>query len=256
MYDGTAYQGWQRLGQEQRLHTIQGILEEVLRQVYDNRLTEHGSTALQKKYKLMEESIIGSSRTDAGVHAYGQVANFYMPSAFALQEIKAEMNALLPEDIKVISLEEAAKDFHSRYDAKSKIYEYYIDTRERQGVFQRRYCLHFTEPLDIKRMQQAGEVLLGTHDFQGFSTKMRDGRSTIKTLYDIEISKKQEMICIALQGDGFLYNMVRIIVGTLLEVGTGKKSIAQVEEILQRRERSLAGPTVSSIGLFLKRVLY
>lgn len=245
-YDGTRYLGWQRLSGKQRRQSIQGYLEEVLEQVA-------GCTI----------RLVGSGRTDAGVHALGQVANFFVPSALfrcdtALQckEWREECNRQLPEDIKIQAMEEVPKHFHSRYSAVRKTYEYRIDMGERPNVFQRKYALWLPEKLNVDKMAQAAACLVGTHDFAAFSTGGRERKDTVRTIYALDISKQGQQLLISVCGDGFLYNMVRIIVGTLLMAGTGDGSCEQVMEALESRNRQLAGKTVSSIGLFLKKVDY
>lgn len=245
-YDGTRYLGWQRLSGKQKSRSIQGYLEEVLEQVVGCKIR-----------------LSGSGRTDAGVHALGQVANFFLPSALfhcdtTLQcnQWKQECNRQLPEDIKIQTMEEVPTDFHSRYSAVRKTYEYRIDMGERPCVFQRKYALWFPEKLNVDKMRQAADCIVGTHDFAAFSTGGKEKKDTVRTIYALDISKHGKQILISVCGDGFLYNMVRIIVGTLLMVGNGQGSCEQVMEALKSRNRQLAGKTVSSVGLFLKKVEY
>lgn len=245
-YDGTRYLGWQRLSGEQRRQSIQGYLEEVLEQVMGHKMR-----------------IVGSGRTDAGVHALGQVANFFVPSALfrcdtvsQCNKWKQECNRQLPDDIKIQTMEEVSADFHSRYSAVRKTYEYRIDTGERPCVFQRKYALWCPEKLDVDKMRQAADSIMGIHDFAAFSTGGKEKKDTVRTIYSLNIEKQEKRLVISVCGDGFLYNMVRIIVGTLLMVGTGQGSLEQVTEALESRNRQLAGMTVSSVGLFLKKVQY
>lgn len=271
-YDGTRYLGWQRLGGSQKELSIQGLLEDYL------------SKILNESIKIM-----GSGRTDAGVHAFCQVANFNTKSDKIMNEIQEELKKLLPEDIVIRSVTEVEEQFHSRYSAKSKIYDYYIDNNERESVFLRKYAYHVEKPLDIERMKEAANYLVGTHDFVSFSTErgklkqatnvdvMRDYSSsqeggkasdTTRTLYSISIdwsngpySKKitdnrNRILRIRLHGDGFLYNMVRIIVGTLVEVGLGEREALSVKEALERKTRQAAGVTIPPYGLFLREVFY
>ncbi len=246
-YDGSGYAGWQRLGTITGKRSIQSILE------------EHLSGYLKEDIKL-----IGSGRTDAGVHALGQVANFHCFSEISVADMKAALNTLLPEDIKVHCIEEADKEFHSRYWAKSKSYEYRIDQGQVQGVFTRKYTCHVPEPLDTEAMRKGAAFLIGTHDFKAFSTDRKDGRTTVRTIENINIyrpgnTKYQSPsgeIRIAVTGDGFLYNMVRIIIGTLIETGRGIKKPEEVLGILEGKNRQQAGVTVSSQGLFLVEVRY
>lgn len=248
-YDGTRYLGWQRLGGKQRELSIQGLLEMCL------------SELLNENIKIM-----GSGRTDAGVHAFCQVANFYTSSGHSIEEMYNHLRSHLPEDIAICNMEQVAEEFHSRYSAVSKVYEYYIDYGEREDVFTRRYAYHVKKELDIEAMKSAASYLIGTHDFYSFSSDQ--GREdTTRTLYEIKIekgvndfdksrSRDDDLIRIQLHGDGFLYNMVRIIVGTLLEVGMGERTVDSVRAALVNRNRSLAGITVPPNGLFLKVVEY
>lgn len=239
MYDGSRYEGWQRLGKGKKEKTIQGILEEILGEL------------------LKEEiNVIGSGRTDGGVHAFGQTANFHSVTNMDCSDIKVKLNEKLPEDIVVTFVKEVSKDFHSRYDAKSKTYEYRIDTRAVPSVFTRKYAYSHPEPLDEEAMIEAASYLIGEHDFRGFSSKMNDKRTTIRTIYQLDVRKDTEEIRIVIKGNGFLYNMVRIIVGTLLLVGEGKMSKEDVNQVLITGNRTEAGPTISSQGLYLKSVDY
>ncbi len=246
-YDGSAYAGWQRLGLISGKRSIQGILEECL------------SGCLQEDIK-----IIGSGRTDAGVHALGQVANFHCISNRSVKDMTAELNVLLPGDIKVHNMEEVDEEFHSRYSAKAKTYEYRIDQGEVQSVFTRKYTYHVPEPLDINAMNRAAAFLTGIHDFKAFSTDRKDGGSTVRTIENIRIYRLEAAkfrnpsneARIAITGDGFLYNMVRIIMGTLIEIGKGIKRPEDVPVILEEKKRQQAGMTVSSQGLFLLEVKY
>lgn len=247
-YDGNRYSGWQRLGSEGIINSIQGIIETTL-----------------SNYMGEMIKVIGSGRTDAGVHAWGQVANFQTYSNLSVNLIQREMNLLLPEDIQIRLVKEVDMSFHSRYSAKEKTYEYRIDLGERQWVFTRNYTLHMPGTLNIKAMIEAANHLIGTHDFVAFSTDRKDGKSTIRTIKDISIYYEQinksslgrgNELRISITGDGFLYNMVRIMVGTLLEIGQGIKKPDEIHEILKGRDRQKAGATISSHGLFLKNVKY
>lgn len=244
-YDGSKYQGWQRLGKHSK-KTIQGVLEEVLQKI------------LQEPIQL-----IGSGRTDAGVHAYAQVANFYVSEANLkkqqmerYQKFQKRLNQVLPEDIKIIKIEDVPDNFHSRYCANKKTYEYHLNIGQKASVFNRNYITCIQKALDIEKMKQASVYFLGTHDFKGFSSEMKDGRKTQKTIYQLSIQKKKEEIIISIQADGFLYNMVRIIIGTLVEIGQDKKSPDRILEIFETKDRQLAGYTIEAKGLFLKSVEY
>lgn len=248
-YDGTRYLGWQRLGGKQRELSIQGFLEMCL------------SELLNENIKIM-----GSGRTDAGVHAFCQVANFYTNSKLSIEEITKVLLERLPEDVVISNMEQVTDEFHSRYSAVSKVYEYYIDNGEREEVFTRRYAYHVEQKLDVEKMKEAASYLVGTHDFCSFSSD-RGKEDTIRTLFAVDIeettfksskarSRYQNLIRIRLHGDGFLYNMVRIIVGTLIEVGMGERKVDTIKEAFDCKDRGLAGITVPPHGLFLKSVEY
>ncbi|MGB8453386.1 MAG: tRNA pseudouridine(38-40) synthase TruA [Anaerocolumna sp.] len=246
-YDGSGYAGWQRLGLAAGKRSIQSLVEECL------------SGYLQEDIK-----IIGSGRTDAGVHALGQVANFHCISGRSAEDIKKNLNILLPEDIKVRYSQEMDKEFHSRYSAKAKTYEYRIDCGEVQSVFTRKYTYHMPDFLDLDAMEKASGYFLGTHDFKAFSTDRKDGKSTVRTIDHIRIYKPEAIkhqqpsheLRIAITGDGFLYNMVRIMTGTLIEIGQGLKTPGDVLKIMEGKKRQQAGTTIGSQGLFLLEVGY
>lgn len=239
MYDGSSYSGWQRLGKQDKKPSIQYILEECI------------SDYLGETIK-----IIGSGRTDAGVHALGQVANFHCHSNLSTDEIQKNINSKLPEDIVLLEIEDVKYDFHSRYSAKSKTYEYWIDFREPPNVFTRKYAYHVTSPFNWEDMRKASKHLIGTHDFKAFSTDRKDKKSTIRTVESITIDVQENDVRIRITGDGFLYNMVRIIVGTLLEIGEGLRKPEDIPIILKEKSRQSAGITVSSHALFLLDVRY
>lgn len=236
MYDGTSYQGWQR--QQNTEKTIQGILEHCISQ-------ETGR----------ETEIDGSGRTDGGVHAKGQTASVILPGKVDEQSFCIALNKRLPEDIRVIKAELMKNGFHARMHAKGKRYEYFIDTREKADVFQRRYSFHFPQKLDIQEMKRAAEVLKGTHDFTGYTDK-KDETSKVRTIYDIIIEKQGHIIRIEYYGTGFLYHMVRILTGTLLQVGTRQKKWTDAGLVLKTNKREDAGFLAPASGLFLKEVDY
>ncbi|KAB3532506.1 tRNA pseudouridine(38-40) synthase TruA [Alkaliphilus serpentinus] len=236
-YDGARYRGWQRLKDSDK--TIQGKLEAVISQMVER-----------------DTEVIGSGRTDAGVHAKGQVANFFTSSDMPLKEIQEYINHYLPKDIAVKAITEAAPRFNSRLNAIGKKYTYYIWNQKTPSVFQRDYSYHTPNPLDINKMKKASEKLLGTHDFLAFSSLKKSKKSTIRTIEEIVIEKNQGMLTISIKGDGFLYNMIRIIVGTLIDIGAGKEGIAYIDEIFKRGERRYAGVTAPAQGLFLEEVYY
>lgn len=236
-YDGSRYNGWQKQGNTK--DTIQGKLEKVL-----------------EKLEGREVEVIGAGRTDAGVHALGQVANVKLESKINGETLLQYLNQYLPEDIAVLSVKEVPMRFHSRLNATEKTYLYRIYRSEIPNPFIRKYTVTITEKLDIEKMRMAAELLIGEHDFKSFCSLKKSKKSTVRTLYSITIEEIEEEIRISVRGNGFLYHMVRIIVGTLLEVGTGKKKPEEIEQILEKGERQAAGKTAPAHGLFLKEVKY
>lgn len=235
-YDGTRYQGWQK--QKNTDKTIQAIVENAL-----------GKTA---GYPV---EIYGSGRTDAGVHAKGQTLSCSLRGKIREETFQEVINSLLPEDIRVIRTELLKNGFHARYSASGKCYEYHIDTRQKQDVFERRYSYHFPYKVDKKKMEEAARILIGTHDFAAFTDK-KEEKSTIRSIYDIMIAGQDGKIQITYRGNGFLYHMVRILTGTLLEVGMGKLTTEEIAGALVTGERKKAGFMAPAKGLFLKEVYY
>lgn len=236
-YDGSRYLGWQRLGDSD--NTIQGKLENVISEM-TNTPTE----------------IIGSGRTDAGTHARGQIANFKTESQMELKDMLAYINHYLPQDIVVKDLKEVHERFHSRYNAVGKKYIYYIWNNSIPSVFNRKYSFYYPESLDIHKMKKACSYLVGTHDFIGFSSLKKSKKSTIRRIDEISINKEGDMLKFIFIGEGFLYNMVRIIMGTLLEIGRGSREPEYIDEIFNSMSRSDAGFTVPAQGLFLEEVYF
>lgn len=236
-YDGARYLGWQRLKDSDK--TIQGKIESVLSLMAGEDI-----------------EIIGSGRTDGGVHAYGQVANFKINSDHTLEEIQEYLNHYLPNDILIKDISQVDDRFHSRYNVTSKTYLYKICIGKYQSPFIRKYSWHISENVDIAAMKDASKLLLGTHDFIGFSSLKRYKKSTIRTLEKIDFSFQDDLLLIEIKGDGFLHNMVRIIIGTLVEIGLGKLPKDLILEVLENKVRADAGITAPPHGLFLKEVLY
>ncbi|WZL72567.1 tRNA pseudouridine(38-40) synthase TruA [Clostridiaceae bacterium 35-E11] len=236
-YDGTRYKGWQRLGDND--HTIQAKIESVL-----SKMT--GETI----------EIIGSGRTDAGVHALGQVTNFRTNSSMSIQEIQDYCYRYLPEDIVIKSVKEAGDKFHARYNATRKKYIYKIWNHLYHDPFNRKYITHITEPLNIDLMKEAADALVGLHDFTSFTTAKSKKKSMVREIYAIDIMKNGNNIEMLFQGNGFLHNMIRIIVGTLIEVGLGRIEVKEVKAILHKKDRKAAGATAPPQGLFLYDVDY
>ena len=236
-YEGTRYQGWQRQGTTQ--NTLQGKFE-----------------ALLSKIAGTPVEIQASGRTDAGVHALGQTANFHMNTELSCEELLDKLNQYLPEDIVVLEVSEVSLRFHSRLNAVKKTYCYRIFLGEKPDVFRRKYVTPVAENLNINKMKAAAEVLLGTHDFTSFCGNRHFKKSAVRTIYEIRIEEKKDELDISFTGNGFLQNMVRILTGTLLEVGTGKREVREMKEILEGRNRSLAGPVAAAKGLVLINVEY
>lgn len=231
-YDGTRYNGWQRLGDD--ANTIQGKIEDVL-----SRMTGH------------RVEINASGRTDKGVHALGQVANFKINSDMSASDIKDYLNRYLPEDIAVTDICQVDERFHSRLCVKSKTYVYRIHNSSVPDVFRYKYMYTVEEKLDIASMQKTAEQFLGTHDFIGFSSVKKNKKSTVRTIYKISVEKIGDEVEIVVTGNGFLYNMVRIIAGTILEAGLGQRVPESVPEIFENKVRSEAGKTLPAKGLTL-----
>lgn len=235
-YDGTRYSGWQRQGNT--ASTIQYRLEQAI-----SRLLE------------CPTEITGSGRTDAGVHAMGQVANFRTEARVDCETFRQRLNEVLPEDISILSLRPAAERFHARFSAREKVYRYTIQNSPNKDVFGRKYSYHLAEPLDLAAMERAAGLLLGTHDFRGYSTG-RTKKSTVRHLAEIQICREGERVTLTFRGNGFLYNMVRILAGTLIEVGLGKRTLDSVLPALETGDRTQAGFTAPAQGLCLMQVIY
>ncbi len=236
-YVGTRYDGWQRQGNTD--NTIQGKLETLLSRLFG-----------------FPVEIIGSGRTDAGAHAYGQVANFRVPVDLPEQEVLEYMNQYLPKDIAVSSVEKVDERFHSRFNVKRKTYQYRIWNSCISNVFEKNFVYEMTDALDVDRMKEAAIYLIGEHDFKAFCSNKRMKKSTVRTIYEINIEELEPEIRITITGNGFLYNMVRIIVGTLLEIGMGEKKPSDVPAMLAGKDRRTTGYTVPPSGLMLMEVEY
>lgn len=236
-YEGTRYQGWQK--QETSDNTLQGKLEKLLGKMCDTKI-----------------EVQGSGRTDAGVHAYGQVANFHADTSMTAAEILDYMNQYLPEDIAVIDLQEVPERFHSRLNAKGKTYCYRVINSKIPHIFDRRYAYRVEEPLNIEKMRQAASYLVGTHDYKAFTSTKKSKKSTVRTIEAIEIEKVNDEIRMTFRGNGFLYHMVRILVGTLLEVGLQKRTPEDMVRIMETGIREDAGMLAPALGLSLMEVRY
>jgi len=235
-YDGTDFHGWQR---QRDLRTVQQTLEDALRELTGGSPT---TTA--------------SGRTDAGVHALGQVVHFYTDSRHSCPTFVRGLNALLPRDVRVLEAQEMPQAFHATLDARSKRYRYVIDNGTVACPFQLRYSWHVRPPLDAGAMNRAGRSLLGRHDFRSFETNWPNRTSSVRTILDLAVEKTGQVVAIEVEADGFLYNMVRAIAGTLVLVGAGKRPLSWVSEVLAAQNRIAAGPTAPPQGLFLVKARY
>lgn len=236
-YDGRRYLGWQRLGNSDK--TIQGKIESILFQMTGEKI-----------------EIIGSGRTDAGTHARGQVANFKTESDLSEVEMLSFLNRYLPNDIVIKAVEEVGERFHARYNAIGKQYSYYVWNDTIPTAFYRHHSFYVPQKLDLLEMEKAAEKLLGTHDFIGFSALKKTKKSTVRTIKEIRLEKEGSMLHFTFIGDGFLHKMIRILTGTLLEIGMGKLDMQVIEEVLVKKVRQDAGETVPASGLFLDQVFY
>lgn len=252
-YDGTRYRGWQR--QPDTELTIQGILERTLQEL--------------KGYFI---EVNGSGRTDGGVHARAQTASIRLPGKVEEAVVCREWNQRLPGDIRITSMELVKNSFHARYSARGKRYEYSVDLREKADVFTRKYMYHFPEKLNVKAMEKAAGYLVGKHDFSAF-TDRNEEQSTVRTIYNIRTElfysgtgagksagpgreAEGDKLRILYDGNGFMYHMVRILTGTLLEVGTGKYTPEEIPALLENGERQQAGFLAPACGLALREVYY
>lgn len=235
-YDGSNYSGWQS---QKNSTAMQDIIEDAI-----ERLTGKRSR------------LIGASRTDAGVHAKGQVANFKSETGLSLKSIKDGLNGNLPADIIVTRADEADENFHSQYDAKSKHYRYLLTTHKPVSVFYKNFVAYADCRLNIEAMRNEAKRLLGRHDFSSFASSNSRRRSSIRSIHRLDIRKKGRLIYFEIEADGFLYNMARAIVGTLVDVGRGHLKEGSVEKILKGRDRRLAGATAPAKGLCLMKARY
>ncbi|AFV12729.1 tRNA pseudouridine synthase A [Thermacetogenium phaeum DSM 12270] len=237
-YDGTNFAGFQKQTGT-GLRTVQGVLEEALA-----RLTGEGI------------KIVGAGRTDKGVHALGQVVHFDTCSSIPVERFPAALNGLLPPDLVVLSAALADTSFHARYGAVGKRYSYLILNSRRPTALWRSRCYQYPYSLDLTAMRLAVQFFHGEHDFQGFSATGSSAQSTVRRIFSFDIDEQGDWICFSVTADGFLYKMVRLMVGTLLEVGRGKMRPQQVKEILDRGERGEGGPALPPQGLYLVKVYY
>ncbi|MBR6705485.1 MAG: tRNA pseudouridine(38-40) synthase TruA [Clostridia bacterium] len=236
-YDGSRYSGWQRQGNSDK--TIAGKLESILNRLDEGIVTVHGA-----------------GRTDAGVHALDQTATFDLAKPIDPADVMAVLNEHLPEDIAVISCQTSDSRFHARLNAVGKIYRYTVRTDPVKDVFQRRYQWYLGRPLELAAMKQAAAMLTGTHDFTSFATSTSSKHSAVRTVRRIDILERDGTVTLEYEGNGFLYNMVRIMTGTLCEIGLGQRSAGEIPGIISARDRARAGMTAPAQGLTLVSVLY
>ena len=275
-YDGTRFQGWEsQPGVEM---TIEGKIETVLRRMLEDEMGEGALTSEKTSLKTlgkisgedaadnndntalinagMPVKVIASGRTDAGVHAIGQVANVHLDTDMTAADIQSYLNRYLPDDIAIEDLKDASERFHARYNALGKTYRYTCYYGASKPVFDRKYVNVLDQEPDVRAMRQAAEYLIGTHDFKSFCANPRMRKSTVRCVDSIEIEKEGPYIRMYFHGNGFLQNMVRILAGTLLEVGFGRMTPERVGEVLEAKDRKLAGPTAKAQGLCLMEVDY
>ncbi|MCX5706549.1 MAG: tRNA pseudouridine(38-40) synthase TruA [Candidatus Omnitrophica bacterium] len=237
-YDGTNYCGWQ-VQKNSRKKSIQEVIEKTLRKI------------IGEKVKL-----IAAGRTDAGVHALAQVANFFTRSKIPKARLKIALNGLLPKDIKVARVNDVSLNFHSRFSAKAKVYRYTILNRDYSSALLKDQVYYCPYTLDIGAMRRESQALLGKHNFLAFKAADKKAKNPFKRINRISITKKGDLIRIDIEADGFLYNMARNIAGTLIEIGRGRFVKASLKRILASKNRRLAGPTLDARGLCLVRVKY
>lgn len=237
-YDGTNYSGWQKQ-KDPNIHTVEGVFEEACRQLFRQEVT-----------------CIGASRTDAGVHAMGQRAVVDVETTIPAERVPLAIRSFLPKDVVVQAAEEVALDFHPRYDCVKKTYRYAVLNAEFPNPLVRQVSEFVGKPLDVERMQKAAQGFIGTHDFKAFCATGSTVKSTVRTIFDCWVKKSGAFIEIFVTGDGFLYNMVRILAGTLIAVGEGKIPADGIANLIEGKDRKKAGPTAEPQGLTLMTIEY
>jgi tRNA pseudouridine38-40 synthase len=236
-YDGTNYAGYQV---QPNKRTVQGEIE----------------AALAKLHKGQNVRVNASGRTDAGVHAKGQVIHFDTPLSLPEEKWPMALNSSLPNDIVILKAERSSPDFHARYDAVRKEYRYFLQLSKQRDPFLRKYAYQFPYPLDVSMIEEASFQLIGSHDFTSFCSAKTEVEDRVRTLKTLELFEENGLLVFRFVGNGFLYNMVRILVGTLLEVGRGERDPASIKEILNKKDRRFAGKTAPGHGLYLWEVYY
>ena len=235
-YDGTAYGGYQS---QTNTVAVQDVLEKAIEDLFGRKIRT-----------------MGASRTDTGVHAEGNVACFDVDTRIAPGKIAFALNARLPEDIRVLESREVPADFHPRFQRTVKTYEYRIINRTFPDPLTRHFEFHYYYALDEKKMNEAAQYILGEHDFASFAASGFSSKTTVRNIYTAEVVREGDRITFRITGNGFLYNMVRILAGTLIEIGAGKYPPEKMQEILNARDRAAAGPTAVARGLVLKKIEY
>lgn len=237
-YDGTNFSGFQR---QSAGRTVQGELEKSLSEMANKPIEIHAS-----------------GRTDAKVHAIGQVIHFDFPYERPLERMRYGIDSRTPEDIACVSVEEVGDDFHARYLAKGKTYEFRVDIGKPRSPFRRYYASYFPYPIDVEKIQQALPDLIGTHDFSAFCASGSSVEDKVRTIHEasLEVNPAGDELVFTFSGDGFLYKMIRIIVGTLLKIGNDRMPVDSLPGIIASKNRDLAGPTAHPEGLYLKEVIY
>lgn len=245
-YDGSKFRGWQKQGNTE--NTVQGKLEAVLSQFISLR-TGEGFVA----------DVNGAGRTDAGVHALAQTANVKLPICIETKEIKDYLNRYLPETVRVNCVSPAGERFHARLSSVRKTYVYNVWLGEEHNVFLKKYAYAYGKDIDEEILKAAAAKLIGVHDFTGFCTKVGKNKSAVREIYDVNVmrdEKFEELLRISFTGNGFLYNQVRIMTGTLLEIASGERPVCDMDLVFERKDRLQAGFTAPPHGLFLKSVDY
>ncbi len=238
-YDGTGFFGWQRQKSEP---TIQQHLEDAIAKILNEKIV-----------------LTGCGRTDAGVHALEYIANFKTRKIIANFSLMMGANSKLPKQIRIKKIEDAPADFHARFSVKSKVYRYRIYNASVSSPHICRFAHFFAPPISVSYIRKAAEIFVGKHDFFSLATSSKLKENTVRTIFNIEIERNREipeLIEITVEGDGFLYNMVRTIAGTLLEVGTGQRTVSSCKQLIEKQDRTLAGPNLPPEGLALVKVNY
>lgn len=235
-YDGTNYSGWQR---QKNAITIQQVLEDAL-----------------FKFTNKHTDIFGASRTDSGVHAKGYVCNFLINTSIPAERFRPILNNLLPDDIVVLKSEQMPLEFHARYNCKGKRYVYSITNSKQRLAIGRQYSYLFQRKLDVSLMREAAKYFIGTHNFEAFKSLGSNAKTSVRTVSELDIEQEGELIKIIISADGFLYNMVRIITGTLIDVGVGRIKPEDIKDIITSKNRKRSGKCVPGKGLCLDEVFY